>query len=267
MDGPDSWRMPVIESTYHQSSSFLHTFDPRAKLIILVSFAAVLFIPMPIEIIASYTGVLLILSVIAAGIKQTLLLIRTMLPLIILVILLTPPFYHGGEILVIYEKWVLLTTDGLERTLRLLLRFTGITFAFYAFFKATKLNEVILTLRWFGMPLQAALIVSMSFRFVPFVSATYSQVTAAHRLRGSIESGMWGWSKLKALMPVLTSVLVKSVKAIPVISMSLEHRGFGNGIRRTSYQRLKGGRSLFTHLTISVMISLIIYCVPFLLRQ
>jgi energy-coupling factor transport system permease protein len=253
----------MIESSYHEGDSFVHSFDPRAKLLLLITGITTLFLPFGVEFSAAYTGVFILLAIPAAGFRHAFSPFKLLLPLIILIILLTPPFFREGEVLITYRNWILLTESGLMRTIVLIIRFTGITYAFFLFFTSTPLNQVVLTLRWYGLPLNAALIVSMSFRFIPYITTTYHHVSDAHKLRGSYQTGMWGWSHIRGLLPVLTSVLIKSVKTIPVMAMSLESRGFGSNRKRTSYQRLRGGRILFTHFIFSVMISLIMIALPY----
>ena len=248
----------MIESSYHPGKSFVHTFDPRAKILLLIAYTVVMFLPLQIEILVAYAGIMIILALPAAGLRNAFSPFKMLAPLIILMIILTPPFYREGEVLITYNNWVLLTDSGLLRTSTLLSRFIGITFVFFVFFRSTPLNQVILTLRWYGLSMNAALIISMTFRYIPYITSTYHRVTEAHKLRGSLQSGTWGGSRLKGMIPVLTSVLIQTVKSIPVMSMSLEHRGFGSHIKRTSYQRLRGGRILFTHLTFSVIIALIL---------
>lgn len=255
----------MIESSYHPGKTFVHTFDPRAKLFLLIAYTTVMFLPFRIEFLASYAAVMILLALPAAGIRNAFSPLKVLLPIIILILILTPPFFHEGEVLISYNTWIILTDSGLIRTCVLLSRFIGITYVFFVFFRATPLNQVILTLRWYGLSMKAALIISMTFRFIPYVTSTYHRVSDAHKLRGSFQSGMWGWSRLKGLVPVLTSVLIQTVKSIPVMSMSLEHRGFGRIIRRTSYQRLRGGRTLFTHLTFSIIIALILIIPIFLI--
>jgi len=254
----------MIESSYHPGNSFVHRFDPRAKLFLLIAYTAAMFLPYQIEILASYTVVMILLALPAAGLRSAFSPLKVLLPIMLLIIILTPPFYKEGEVLVTYNNWILLTDTGLIRTCVLLSRFIGITYVFFIFFRSTPLNQVILTLRWYGLSMNAALIISMTFRFIPYITATYHRVSEAHKLRGSFQSGMWGWSRIKGLVPVLTSVLIQTMKSIPVMSMSLEHRGFGRASRRTSYQRLSGGRKLFTHLTFSVIIALILIIPIFL---
>ena len=254
----------MIESSYHPGKSFVHTFDPRAKLLLLIAYTTAMFLPLQIEILASYAVVMILLALPSAGFRNAFSPLKMLIPVIFLIMILTPPFFKEGEVLVTYSNWILLTDLGLLRTCILLSRFIGITYVFFVFFRSTPLNQVILTLRWYGLSMKAALIISMTFRFIPYITSTYHRVSEAHKLRGSFQSGMWGWSRLQGLMPILTSVLIQTVKSIPVMSMSLEHRGFGRTIRRTSYQRLRGGRKLFTHLIFSGIIALILIVPIFL---
>ena len=50
--------------------------------------------------------------------------------------------------------------------------------------------------------------------------------------------------RLAGAIPVLTSVIVLSVRRIPTLAMALECRGVGRKNRRSTYRSLKSGRSL-----------------------
>ena len=82
----------------------------------------------------------------------------------------------------------------------------------------------------------------MTLRTIPTLAATWRNVVDAHRLR---RDGTRSKPRLvQTYVPVLTSVLIESVKAIPLLAMALESRGFGRSNPRTSYAGLRQGMSL-----------------------
>jgi energy-coupling factor transport system permease protein len=108
---------------------------------------------------------------------------------------------------------------------------------FFALLRTLKLEELVLALRWFGVPFPAALAVTATFRYIPFLADTWHEVKDAHRLRGAgTRPG-----------PVLTAVMVKAVKTIPALAMALESRGLGRRGPRTSLNILPPPRRFAYH--------------------
>lgn len=241
-------------SLYIPGNSFLHRCDPRVKLLLSLFFVVYLFLPYDLAYQLIECVFLVIVTGRVLGLKRILNPLRSIYPILIMIAVLTPPFYQG---------------NAFEVTAMLILRFTGITYAFYLLFSVTEMNSLIQSLRWFGLPYQASLVITMAMRFIPYLGHVYQQVRDAHRLRlGADEVRRGPVRRLRALIPVLTSVMIYAIKAIPMLSMSLEHRGLGylaavgSDQRRVEVKRLRCTRTLFTHLFFSVMIAVIFVGLP-----
>jgi energy-coupling factor transporter transmembrane protein EcfT len=179
-------------------------------------------------------------------------------------------------VLISLRGFVLLSVPGLMETLRLIIRFTGITVLFYLFLGTTDQENLILAFRWFGLPFTFSLILGLSLEYIPTILILYNQVQDAHRLRSADEEpasdrehsarrtssgertrrdrekGLF--RRLARAIPVLTSVIVLSVRRIPTLAMALECRGVGRKNRRGSYRSLKSGRSLLIDAAIALII-------------
>jgi energy-coupling factor transport system permease protein len=261
----------VITQVYGKKGpSAFHRYDPRAKIVLLLAFLALFFLPIPIIQLGVYLAVVLLVTGIFLGILNTLHPIRLILPILILVVLLTPPFHRYGPVLVSIRGFTILSLPGLLETLRLIVRFTGITVIFYLFLGTTDQENLILAFRWFGLPFTLSLILGIALEYIPTILMLYNQVQDAHRLRraGAEEApepareraprqepagrakgrgearGLF--RRLADAIPVLTSVIVLSVRRIPTLAMALECRGVGRKNRRGSYRGLKSGRSLLS---------------------
>ena len=137
----------MIQSGYLPGSSVAHRFDPRLKLLLLVILAVAFFFPVSLYVSALYLLFTALLVLGSFGLRELWIPVRTILPLLVLVALLTPPFHRSGEVLLTVWGPVTVTTGGLAETLRLLIRFTGITVSFFLFFRSTDIESFILTLR------------------------------------------------------------------------------------------------------------------------
>lgn len=193
--------------------SFLYKADPRLKLIIMLIYTAAFFCP-----ISALRYGLLLVPVVAAGFitcgfKPFLSVFKLILPLLILTVLVTPFF------------------SGIHETVRIILRFIGITALFFLYFKTTDSDQFIQTLRFFGMPYRIALIISISISYIPLLLDTYHDADSAHKLRYTESCpsvSRWNFiARFRAILPVLASVLIQAVKNIPTLAMALEIRGVG----------------------------------------
>lgn len=237
-----------------RGTTVVHRYDPRAKTLLLLAFLVLFFLPIRVGYLAAYLAVLVALSGVFLGISNTLRPIRLILPILVLVLLLTPPFYREGNALLTVRGLTVLSVSGLMLALRLIIRFSGITMAFYLFIGTTDPDDLILAIRWFRLPFSVALVLGIALAYIPTILTLYDQVRDAHRLRLAVEGevGMAAarprkrglFKRLREAIPVLTSVLILSVRRIPTLAMALECRGVGRKNPRTSYHTLKTGTAL-----------------------
>ena len=242
----------MITSTYISGNSILHKADPRIKTIILLTTVILHFFPLSIT---SMTVVFLLLAVTgisSLGFSKVLNPIKMILPIIVFIIILTPPFFRDGEAVLLIKNTIILTTDGIEQTLRLIFRFSGITLSFYIFFTTTSINYFILTLHWFRLPFKTALVITIALRYIPYMVIIYNNIKDAHRLRGNSYNDRKIWKKLNSIFPTLVSVLIQSIKSIPSLSMALELRGIGLDIKRSQYHIIKSSK-IVLQITIAVV--------------
>jgi energy-coupling factor transport system permease protein len=237
----------VISQVYgRRGATALHRYDPRAKTLLLLAFLVLFFLPIRLGQLGAYVAVLLVLGGAFLGFPNALRPIRMIAPILVLVLVLTPPFYRQGTALVTLRGFTILSTTGLLLALRLILRFTGITVLFYLFIGTTHPDELILAFRWFRLPYTVSLVLSLALGYIPTIRTLYDQVRDAHRLRQAGNESPGGerrgpFKRLREAVPVLTSVLILSVRRIPTLAMALECRGVGRKNRRTAFHSLKSG--------------------------
>lgn len=240
----------MIVDFFRPGNSFLHRFDPRAKLILLAPLFACFFLPVPPWVQLPYAVVLGVVIVSALGLPELLKPLRAIAPVLILICLLTPPFHREGRVLLRILSIPFLTSEGLVETFMFLIRFLGITLAFVAVFRSIDLDELVLSLRWFGLPYSICLVVVIAFRYIPSLSTTWRDVVDAHKLRSGASASRGRGRLVERYLPVLTSVLIQAVKGMPTLAMVLESRGFGRSNPRTSYVELKKGVRFFMDMLI-----------------
>ena len=194
---------------------FLYQADPRLKLILMLIYTAAFFFP----ITALRYGLLLIpvlaAGFITCGFRLFLRVFKLILPILILTALVTPFF------------------SGIQETVRIIVRFIGITALFFLYFKTTDPDEFIQTLQFFGLSYRIALVISISTSYIPLLLETYRDAEAAHKLRYTEKCppvSPWNLiARFRRMLPVLASVLIQAIKNIPILAMALETRGAGQG--------------------------------------
>jgi energy-coupling factor transport system permease protein len=245
----------MIADSFIPGSSFLYRFDPRSKLICLIAAVAPFFIEQKVSVQAGLLMALLLLIGINLGARKVAAPFRLIWPILILTAILTPPFNLSGDILLAAGGRTILTTGGLTAAAAMILRFSGITAAFFLFFSTTETTEFILALRSFGLPYKAALTVTISLRYIPDMFRVYRNISDAHKLRSARTDGgekKRGFHKrLSHLFPVLISVLIHAVKSIPSLAMALDSKGFGRRNPRTASKKLPSAAEILGDIAVA----------------
>ena len=250
-------------STYIPGRGFLYAFDPRAKILLLLLLITLFFLPITLA------GLYLIVALIVAvgwhntGKENVVRVFRSIIPMLIFMVLFAPLSKRGGEPLVAIGSFTLLSVEAVLYTLRLGGRFIGISYAATLLFATTLTGELILALRFWRLPYRAALVITLSFTYIPFIADSFEQISESHRLREASEEEQRPsiFRRLRDLIPTLTSVLVLALRSIPNVAMSLELRGLGRTEKRSSYHSLDSYTRLFTDLLISITIAAVLWLI------
>ena len=247
----------MIANLYRRGNTPIHQFDPRIKLLLLIFFTVSFFLTDSLAVTGGFLLFILLL-ISPNGIFQVWRSIRSILPLLIFVAVLTPPFHPSGHVLLQFKTTILLSTGGIVEAVRLMVRFTGITSAFFLFFLTTEIDDLILALLWFRIPFNATLVITIALRYIPHILHIYSNVTDAHKLRrsGGSETGESFKKRIGNLFPVLVSVLIQSIRTIPSLAMALETKGFGRDNKRSNFRDINIKGSIILQLTAAFVIVL-----------
>ncbi len=244
--------------SYIAGSSLYHRFDVRAKLIFTVLMCVSVFFKMPLCIQYTLTVLAIVLSLSSVSLKTTLRTLRLTLPVIIFMLLFMPLQERSGEPLLVIKDFTVITHEGLYMVQVLLNRFVTISILCTLLIQTSSSRDILLALRFFRLPYQAALVLSLSLRFIPSFASTFSRIRDSQRLRlpnpDDDEKGGNGYIKL---MPTFTSALVVALKSISTTAAFLDLRGYGRNVKRSDFHVLPIGAKQFTHLALSVILPLI----------
>jgi len=231
----------MFSTAYKPGNSLLHRSDGRIKLAMLILWTAAFLAPGSLMVqLRSYSGLLLLICF-NLSLREAFKPLKSIWPLLVLVFIITPPFHQGGSLLFQLGNWYRITPEGLREAGILIIRFSGITSLFFLFFRTTTIDTFILVLRWYGLPYNAALVITIAFRYIPSLINLYKNIQDAHALRRPpLQQGRIynPFRRFTHLFPSLVSVMIHSIKSIPSLSMALEIRGFGRHNQRTTYRPL-----------------------------
>ena len=249
-------------STYISGRGWLYRLDPRAKILLMLLLCVFFFLPISLAGLLITVALIVVVGWHNTGKRNVWAVFRSILPMLIFMVIFSPFSGRGGTPLVQIRSFTLLTKEGALQTLRLAGRFIGITYVCTLLFATTVMGEVILALRFWRLPYKAALVITLSFTYIPFIAESFDRISESHRLRqaGSEERKNY-IQRLKDLMPTLTSVLVVALRSIPNLAMSLEMRGLGRDEKRTSYHSLDSYTRLFTDLLISIIMVTLLWLI------
>src|SRR6056297_1181384 len=257
----------MISGTYVAGNSCIHKADPRFKFVLLLLWVVFLILPVRIYALAGYYAGLVLLISVGLSFRQVFQPLKTIWPILLLVALLTPPFHQSGRVLYQFSGLFSFTIGGVREAIVLILRFSGITSAFFLFFRTTTIDDFILTLRWFGLPYSGALIITIAFRYIPSLLQLYRNIEDAHALRRPMPEGRRKFHPIKKfshIFPTLVSVMIHSIKGIPNLSMALESRGFGRHNPRTSYRSLLPLKEIVHQAVLFIIVLLFLVLLYFL---
>ncbi|AEV28990.1 ABC-type cobalt transport system, permease component CbiQ [Sphaerochaeta pleomorpha str. Grapes] len=251
----------MTTNTFVAGNSFLYRFDPRAKVLLLVLFCVWFFLPVTLTGLYGVVFLIIVVGTINTGLEQSWKTFLSILPMLVFMVLFIPFNVRSGQSLISFGSFVFVTKEGLLQATRLAGRFIGITYVCTLLFATTRMNEVMLALRWYRLPYKASLVITLAFTYIPFIADSFIQIADSHRLReaGEGEGKKNIFSRLSNLVPTLTSALVVALRSIPNLAMSLEQRGFGRSEKRSSYHSLESYRHTFTQFVVSVIIPLILW--------
>ena len=207
-----------------KKETFLHSLDPRAKLLLAITYtvSALLFQ----EIIPLLLVLVTLLPVIVIGrlFKNWLKSVKGMSFLYIFIIVLNTLF---------------IDKNGLSFAIAMILRISIMISAFSLFFLTVDPNDLALSLISMKIPYEYAFSFSLAFRFVPTIAIETQNIIDAQQSRGYEMQKKGIINQIKNLFPLLVPLIVSSIKRAFNVAEALESRSFGNKNERTFYYTIR----------------------------
>lgn len=233
---------------YLDVKTFVHSLDPRTKLLLMLfSFAtAVMFDN--ILILALLFCIALVYG--ASGrILSNLRRIRIVLLMITLFSLFIWSIAKGGE-----TRFLIFSLEGLLYGTMIAIKTNLMIVSGMIFLSTTKIEEISEGLVKLHLPYRGAFAFSTAIRLVPMIVATSYTIIQAQKSRGlDLESGNI-IQKIKKYGPLMIPTLISVIRGTNIFSMALESKGFGYSEKRSNYLELSLGKADYLMMFIGICI-------------
>jgi energy-coupling factor transport system permease protein len=236
---------------YSEKDSFLHSLDPRVKIIgATFGIAAIMLYNDPKILIPLFFVFLLVGRLLGKiELMEQLRLLKPLLPIVVITIVVWP---------LIYKPRLMGLLFGLSFATRLL------TFALITFIllMTTSQRDLIMGFVRLGMPYEFGLTISIALRYIPTLYMLSRNIMDAQRSRGwEVEKGNF-IMRAKKMTAVLIPLLVASLKTAHELSIALESRALGASEKRTFLHDIKMERKDY----IAIVVVLILFALTIYAR-
>ncbi|MCL2880642.1 MAG: energy-coupling factor transporter transmembrane protein EcfT [Treponema sp.] len=216
---------------YQDIGSFLHKLDPRAKLLVMLTFFiyALMFLTNPALLAVVFLFVLVYAAMGRALINvwRSAGVLATIFAVTVIVWLLT---MRGPTKIVLW-----FSVEGLLRGISGGFSLIIIIITSIVFVSTTKVEEITLACMRLGLPYRGAFAMSTAIRMIPLIAGTAETILQAQKSRGlDVDSGTF-MQKLKKYVPLMVPTIVSVIRGTSVFAMALESKGFGYSDKRVSY--------------------------------
>lgn len=236
----------MIFGRYIPVDSLIHRMDPRAKLILVFAFVAIVFIANNV-VTYSILTVYCLLMVFSSKVPLRFIIrgLQIVLWLILFTFILHLFFTKEGDILF---KWGIFTIyeGGLRQGIFISLRFfllilmtSLLTLTTTPIEITDGLEALLHPLKKIKFPVhELALMMSISLRFIPTLMEETDKIMKAQTARGVDFSSGSIKERVKSLIPLLIPLFINSFKRAEELAIAMEARGYKGGEGRTKYRQL-----------------------------
>ena len=208
---------------YLETDSVFHRLHPVTKLVLLILLVSLPFLAPGLAGIAIVFGVYVLLLGAARAASN----LRKFWKLIAIFWIATFLIWIGIPYLR-RDPW------SVETAAALATRIVSFVAAGLLFVSTTRIEEFTYGLTKVGMPYKGAFALSLGFRLVPLFYQNLNTIVEAQRSRGVDLDSAGLIQKARLYLPILSILISYGLRNSDLMAMSLEAKGFGCSVRRTS---------------------------------
>lgn len=259
---------------YYPVKSFVHSLDPRLKILFLIGFIVAIFLAKEFLALGICAAVLL-LAVVAAHIPfgKVVRAVKGILFLVLFTAVVNVFFYQGEKVYwegpAVLWQWKIfrVTQAGIIFSAFLVLRlFLLVVCSSLLTYTTTPVSltdgiESLLTpLKWIRFPVhELALIMSIALRFIPILMDETDRIMNAQKARGANLDSGGPVKRVRAIVPVLIPLLLSAFRRADELGDAMDARCYSGGKNRTKYKKLRfSWRDVLGALLLSALIAAIV---------
>ena len=233
----------MMYTLYLERDSFLHSMDPRVKIIgSFLGVVALILFNSPYLLLAIFLGLILILNFLGKiQYREIFKALKPLIPIVLIAMVIWP---------FILKPWYFGLLIGVGYGIRLL----SVALLTLGLIMTTSQKDLVLGFIKMGMPYEIGLTLTIALRYIPTLYMLTQTIMDAQKSRAlELEKGNF-LQRAKNTVPVLIPLIVASIKTAHELSIALESRAFGASKRRTFLHSIKMGTK--DYISLGVLISL-----------
>ncbi|USG99692.1 energy-coupling factor transporter transmembrane protein EcfT [Thermococcus argininiproducens] len=233
----------MMYTLYLERDSFLHSMDPRVKIIgSFLGVVALILFNSPYLLLAIFLGLILILNFLGKiQYREIFKALKPLMPIVLIAMVIWP---------FILKPWYFGLLIGVGYGIRLL----SVALLTLGLIMTTSQKDLVLGFIKMGMPYEIGLTLTIALRYIPTLYMLTQTIMDAQKSRAlELEKGNF-LQRAKNTVPVLIPLIVASIKTAHELSIALESRAFGASKRRTFLHSIK--METKDYISLGVLISL-----------
>ncbi|MDD6021088.1 MAG: energy-coupling factor transporter transmembrane component T family protein [Acutalibacteraceae bacterium] len=249
---------------YFPQRSFVHSLDPRSKIILTVMFIVLIFLcknAWSLLLMSAFLIAVILVS--KVPLRLFIKSIKPILPIIIFTTVLNLFYVSGGTTLVAWS-FIRITTKGIYtaifmavRIIALIMASSLLTYTTTPTMLTDGIERLLSPLNVFHVQVHTlAMMMTLALRFIPTLIDEIDRIMNAQKARGAdLESGGL-IARSKALIPILVPLLVSAFRRAYELAFAMECRCYQGGEGRTRMKKMKLGlRDIVSFLSVSTCIA------------
>ena len=223
--------MSLSVDLYVNAESWLHRLDPRVKLWGVVAGSALAFLLGDALALLAYLAALVaVLRLGRVPMARVRWVLRGLLPLTVLILLIQPWFVPEGRLILALGP-ARLTVGGLWVALLLAIRANVLALLALTPLFTTRHDDLVRGLVQLGLPYTWGFTITLALRYIPIAAGLYLTIRQAQEARGLDLHHGHLLARVRRFVPILTALIIASVRLSDHLAMAMAVRGLGAGPR------------------------------------
>jgi energy-coupling factor transport system permease protein len=250
---------------YVARPSWLHTLDPRVKLLLVVLSTALLLTLRNLYLFLAFL-ILYHLMIFSAGIPASRVrwAWRVILPPTILIPLLWPLFYREGGPVLLQLGPLRVSALSWWEGVAMAVRLDALAFAFFTWLFSTDQTSLVRGFVRLGLPFEWGLMLAIALRYVPTFYGAFVTISEAQAARGLVISQRNFVKRVRAYLPVLVAMIISALRTSDKLAIAMASRALGlKGVKRTYLRDVRFRPADYVYVALLIAIFFVLLALRF----